>query len=362
VLEPHRTPSDAARAEQPSDTAGQGSPRAALERATDLLERGGSTPWDAPSRLGPIGRFARRTLRRALRPFEHRQREVDAALLDAVGELSRRIESGERAPSLELASELHAGSVVERKTRAGELWLRADDELVTPVISEHGLWEPEVSAFLVRRLRAGATFVDVGSNIGYFSILASPLVGPRGRVFAVEPDPSNLRVLRANLWRNRATNASVLPIAAWNERTQVSLMLQAEGGAGSWVTPDPREQSLHDSASVGVLVPAAPLDDLITGRLDVLKVDCELTDHLVVQGCERLLAANPEAEVVVEFFTRAKSHIGQGPEEILGYYRGLGFATHLLDDEGIARPAADEEIRAAGEFVTLILRRAAGRG
>lgn len=336
---------------------GDSSPRAALERASALLEQGGATPWDGSSRLGPLGRSARAALRRAMRPFEFRQREIDAALLDAVGELSRRIESGERGPALDLASDLEAGSVVEKETRAGSLWLRADDELVTPTVLEHGLWAPETSAFLVRRLRAGSTLVDVGANIGYFSVLASPLVGPRGRVFAVEPDPANLRVLRANLWRNRCLNATVLPVAAWEERAHLNLMLQSEGGAGSWITPDPEGKSLHATARVGELVPAAPLDELIEGRVDVLKVDCELTDHQVVRGCERLLARNPDAEVIVEFFTRARSHLGESPEEILGYYRGLGLKLHLLGEDGIPQPASEGEILASGEFVDLVLRR-----
>lgn len=292
-----------------------------------------------------------------MRPFEFRQREIDSALLDAIGELSRRLETGERGPAVDEAVCMPASSVIEKRTRAGALWLRADDALVTPVILEHGLWAPETSAYLVRRLRAGSTLVDVGANIGYFSVLASPLVGPRGRVFAVEPDPANLTVLRANLWRNGCENATVLPVAAWSERGHVNLMLQSEGGAGSWVTPDPASKSLHDSATGGALVPAAPLDELISGRVDVIKVDCELTDHVVVRGCERLLAANPEAEVLVEFFTRADSHLGETPEEILAYYRDLGFDLHLLDGEGEPRPSDDAEITAAGEFVDLVLRR-----
>ena len=234
----------ASRVEDPSSK--PKGPRSALERAARVLEGTEGTPWDSDSRLGPIGRATRGAMHRALRPFEFRQRELDAAILDAVGALAGEVEAGGGGAALDLAAALDAETVVEKETRVGPLWLRADDRLITPQIVEHGLWALETSAFLVRRLRAGSTFVDVGANVGYFGVLASPLVGARGRVFAVEPDPANLPLLRANLWRNGCVNARVLPVAAWDERTHLSLMLQPEGGAGSWVTPDPESKSLHE--------------------------------------------------------------------------------------------------------------------
>ncbi len=77
-----------------------------------------------------------------------------------------------------------------------------------------GQWEPALTAWLRPRLRPGRTFVDVGANIGYFSLLAARRMGGSGRVVAVEASPETFARLRANLDRNAAGNVRALNVAA----------------------------------------------------------------------------------------------------------------------------------------------------
>ena len=104
---------------------------------------------------------------------------------------------------------------------------------MTPSVIENGFWAAELSRFMRDALRPGMTVVDVGANFGYFSVLASKLVGSKGRVICVEVDPDNVEILRANLWKNGCSNASVLQVAAWDETTQLNLRTNPAGGAGS---------------------------------------------------------------------------------------------------------------------------------
>ena len=77
-----------------------------------------------------------------------------------------------------------------------------------------GVWEPNLSTFLQRRLAPGDTFIDVGANSGWFTAMGAHLVGPTGKVVGIEASPAIARRLQANLDRNGFENTRVLVAAA----------------------------------------------------------------------------------------------------------------------------------------------------
>ena len=79
------------------------------------------------------------------------------------------------------------------------------DRHVSRRLREEGIWEPYETALLMSLLRPGQVFVDVGANIGYFSLIAARLVGDGGAVYAFEPDPLNFRLLQASVASNGLT-------------------------------------------------------------------------------------------------------------------------------------------------------------
>ena len=99
--------------------------------------------------------------------------------------------------------------VIEAQTVLGPMWVEEEAGVLTSSLLEEGIWDPITSRLMEVVLAPGMTFVDVGANIGYFTVLGSRLVGPAGRVFAVEPDPRNLSILQANLDRFRCSNVTV---------------------------------------------------------------------------------------------------------------------------------------------------------
>ncbi|MEP6714094.1 MAG: hypothetical protein ABJC09_00890, partial [Terriglobia bacterium] len=77
-------------------------------------------------------------------------------------------------------------------------------------LSTLGEYEPSTTAVLTRYLEPGGTFIDMGANEGYFSVIGSGLVGPRGRVFAVEPQARLQSVLKANFALNDSHNVELI--------------------------------------------------------------------------------------------------------------------------------------------------------
>src|ERR1700694_5491581 len=85
---------------------------------------------------------------------------------------------------------------------SGMMLVDTRDYLISPALVLDGLWEPDVTDWLRRTLKPGQVFVDIGANIGYFTLMGSRLVGERGRVFAVEPHPRLAELLTRNVHLN----------------------------------------------------------------------------------------------------------------------------------------------------------------
>jgi FkbM family methyltransferase len=314
------------------------------------------TPWEAKSRFGAPGRLARRALRRLLRPLEVRQREVDRSLLSAIAGIAAEDPTG----TLGFSEPLVGRSITDHELPFGKLYFPDEDVLVGPFIKDHGEWAPDIAHLLQAFLAPGGTFVDVGANVGYFSVMASRLVGAEGRVFAVEPDPSNVAILRANLWRNEAANVRLLPIAAWDGRGHLSMIELPEGGAVTEVSDDPaaaeQDPRVNDGAA-RVLVPCERLDQLILGPVDVIKVDTQFTDHVAIRGAERIIHENPGIALIVEFCPADLRKRGEDPAEILAYYQRLGFKLRLMIGLEPTMLPSEQILADERPYLDLLLRR-----
>src|SRR5205807_5464610 len=109
------------------------------------------------------------------------------------------------------------------RTRFGARMAGDTEDILQQYLYFFGEWEPNLTAWLARTLRPGDVFVDVGANIGYFSVLAAGLVGPAGAVVAVEPSPTAFGMLVANLARNDAANARAVNLAAADRHAAVDV-------------------------------------------------------------------------------------------------------------------------------------------
>jgi hypothetical protein len=102
-----------------------------------------------------------------------------------------------------------------------------------------GEWEPNVSRYVADRLRPGDVFIDVGANIGYYALLASTIVGPSGKVVAIEASPKIHGLLVDNLRRNHADNVEAMNVPVTERSLDPGLLEKARlvkihGGGDEW--------------------------------------------------------------------------------------------------------------------------------
>ncbi len=196
--------------------------------------------------------------------------------------------------------------------------------VVQRAVFHYGVFEPNLSAWLASTLHDGATFVDVGANVGYFSLLASRLVGPRGRVIALEPSPSNFRALERNVSRNAATNVRMLQVAAFDREASLPLYSIPEeeftSGASLIARVGPPEAEVRAAPLPLILTP----DDLRDAR--VLKIDVEGAEQEVVRGLlPGLSACSRDLEMVVEVLPK-------NAQPIVDLLEPFGFHAYALEN------------------------------
>lgn len=138
-----------------------------------------------------------------------------------------------------------------------------------------GTYETEQSQLFVQHVRAGHQVLDIGACVGYYTLLAARLVGSRGKVYAFEPDPTNLSYLRGHVRQNRFPQVTVLPLAL----DQTTGSARFGGGTGTGT------QRLCEQGSLEV--PVRRLDDVaaeLSLAPDCLKIDVEGAELAVLHG------------------------------------------------------------------------------
>ena len=256
-----------------------------------------------------------------------------------IEELTRRLDAIEAvlpaAPHFQGSTYLGDYIAVVATRWSGMMLVDTRDYLISPALVLDGLWEPDVTDWLRRTLKPGQVFVDIGANIGYFTLMGSRLVGERGRVFAVEPHPRLAELLTRNVNLNNLQNVTTLNRAAWSETATLKfhqrLHYAANSSMGS-VGPVGLEQ-LGDSEEV-VEVQAMELDELLTGgsHIDVVKVDVEGAEYRAFTGMRRILDANPKISILFEWSPGQVQLVGDKPEAVIELLAGLGFRFSLIAD------------------------------
>ncbi|WP_262322647.1 FkbM family methyltransferase [Acidiferrimicrobium sp. IK] len=227
-----------------------------------------------------------------------------------------------------LPRSLTAGPYEKLTVDVGTLWVSAADEVMRDHLRNRGTWEPEEGRLLRRLLRPGSRFLDVGANIGYFSLLAAK-AHPGIRVDAVEPFPPTCELLRMNLWLN-GVDAAVWPVALDHRRTTLSIHA-AEHNVGDARVAD---VTAGDSELVDIVVPAVPGDEIFAGRtFDVIKLDVQGWELEVLTGLRQTIRAAERLCVVAEFWPAALRERDVDPGERLVRYREL-FGFRVLVSQG----------------------------
>jgi FkbM family methyltransferase len=196
-----------------------------------------------------------------------------------------------------------------------------------------GTFEPRTTALIEAALLPGDIFVDVGANVGHYTLIAAAAVGARGHVHAIEASATTAERLRHTILRNDLfKSVSIHVIAAAD--CPYKAALRAVGDDTSvglrHIRPDG-----HDS--IVEHVQAAPLDDVLADvRAHVVKIDVEGADLRALIGMRRLLERARPRLVVAEAQDPLLGAFGDSVEAMDDYMRTLDYTPQAFREPGHA--------------------------
>lgn len=193
-------------------------------------------------------------------------------------------------------------------------------------LAKHGCCEPELIHLMVRVLREGDFVVDVGANIGFFSIIMAQLVGPTGKVLAFEPGRNNLEKLWDNLSLNKLINVDVEKQALWSKRQELEFFLASDSGLNSCA---PNEYSVSS-----VKIQGEVLDIFLRERAPrLIKIDAEGAEEEILRGAEATLDRGVDY-LVVELNERALQALKGSQASMRDLMYRHGYQMFLLRPDG----------------------------
>jgi FkbM family methyltransferase len=191
----------------------------------------------------------------------------------------------------------------------------------------YNLWEPHVTRVLLSLLSPGKTFFDIGSNVGYYTLLAVEAVGSRGSVHAFEANPRVFKLLHENVQRNRFEAAQLNNVALSDSNGSVQFCIDDLNPGSSSISGRGAQKVTR------LTVPAVTLDTYIVQNdiemVDVVKIDVEGAEVIVFKGGKRMLSRF-RPDIVGEFSKAMMTRESGGEQEIVALLADLEYEAFIL--------------------------------
>ncbi|CAA0101144.1 31-O-demethyl-FK506 methyltransferase FkbM [Halioglobus japonicus] len=210
-----------------------------------------------------------------------------------------------------------------------QLHIHEHDQFVSRRILEDGVWEPYETSLVLKFLRPGDVFVDVGANIGYFSVLGASVVGDQGAVFAFEPDADNFRLLQANAELNKQQHCITAVQGALSDSAGRGQLFLADDNLGDHQVYAGEEE--RPSVPITLYRGSDFLQSRLQ-RLDLLKVDTQGSEYHVIAGLMPLLTAlQRKPRIIVELTPHSLREAGASGRALIALLATLEQPLWIID-------------------------------
>jgi FkbM family methyltransferase len=207
-------------------------------------------------------------------------------------------------------------------------------DLIQRYVYLFGVWEPDTTAWVAKHLRPGDVVIDIGANIGYFSLLAASRVGASGTVIAFEPVPSIGDLFEANVARN-GFQVDLRRVAVSDEPGTIEMFKSSDTNIGRSSTQ--RANGSHSEGMVEMVRVADVVDEALWSSVRLVKIDIEGDEFRALKGLDELLTAMPDGSaVLVEVTPDDLRTRGFSAAEVMDFMWSRGFRAFSIPNSYVA--------------------------
>jgi len=207
-------------------------------------------------------------------------------------------------------------------------------------LQNKGGYELASQLFLMRALRSGDTFVDIGAHIGYFTMLGAAVVGDGGGVVAIEPIEENFQQLTSHIDANEMANVDAVKTVISDNDGETDIFFNADndGGHALWDPGNhPANELTRQNPRVDQ-VASRRLTSLLAergiDRVRLMKIDTEGAEAAILEDSRDFLAAGHVEFAILEVNASGLRHMGYDVDGFFALIRDLGYIICLPQDDG----------------------------
>lgn len=221
------------------------------------------------------------------------------------------------------------------------MFLNAEDISISPQLFTYGVYEKALTTFYRKTLTPGMHVVEVGSNIGYFTLLAARLVGEKGHVYSFEPDVGTFTLLQDNIDVNIYQSRITAYRYAISDKFGTATLTQPKKhpGSGSILQLSQEFLDRHFDVSSSQTVNITTLDSILFDKnirsIDVLKMDAEGSELAILRGALKLLERNPNMKIICEYNPEILETNNISGNEFLHELKEYGFIAQNITEQGL---------------------------
>jgi len=220
-----------------------------------------------------------------------------------------------------LLYDLNHAPIWQRGIRVGGQRIRAAslDRLVFLALHRMGLMGQEEMPLLQKLVEPGMQILDVGANIGLYTLLLARLAGDGGHVFAFEPEPNLFSILCENCMANNAVNVTPFQCAAGDANKRATFQ-RATFNSGD------NRLGGSKAGAQAIEVEVARLDEVLPVKtVQFIKLDVQGHELAALTGMQQVLASSPDVRVLFEFWPAGLRAANASPELLFKFFQDRGF-------------------------------------
>lgn len=220
------------------------------------------------------------------------------------------------------------GETITTIPHVGKFIVSNKDSSVGLYLRLHKSYEPVQTAFFSQIVKSGDVVLDIGANIGFYSVLAAKQVGEKGKVLAFEPDPKSVSLLERNLALNTVEkNVQIIPVALSNHEKEGNFIQNKYSPGDSYLSDEKK----------GDVIQLNTLDNIVQSlqlsAIDVIKIDIEGAEIAFLEGATDTFIKHKGIHLFIECNPKALKRHGDSVKKLLDELAGNGFSIKSIVNE-----------------------------